>query len=291
MEGWLNQVRSGQSGASHTYSDVAISTALTLQAVYHLPLRATQGLLGSVLKLLSLALPVPHYSTLSRRHDTLAVRLPPARQAAGPQAGLHLVVDSTGCKIYGEGEWKVRQHGCAKRHTWRKLHLGVDAASGEILAALLTTNAVADGQVLGDLLEQVMAPLAQVSGDGGYDQRPCYATLQERQQAQDYPLKVTIPPRRGAHIWQHGNCQGPPLARDANVRRIRQVGRAQWKRESGYHRRSLAETTMFRYKQLFGATLRARGFEAQAIQAFIRCAALNRMTSLGMPDSYAAHAN
>lgn len=283
LDGWLNGQSSGQRGASWTYSELAITTALTLKAVYRLPLRATQGLLQSVLRLLAVALRVPDYSTLCRRQPTLSVTLP--RQAKGQ--ALHLVVDSTGCKIYGEGEWKVRQHGYSKRRTWRKLHLGVDEATGQIVAAVLTTNDVADSAVLPDLLEQVTPPMAQLSGDGGYDQRPCYDTLRQRQDAQGQALRVTIPPRHGARIWQHGNRHAERLARDENLRRIRQVGRAPWKEESGYHRRSLAETTMFRAKTIFGDKLSARGFAAQASEAFIRCAALNKMTGLGMPDSYA----
>lgn len=284
LDGWLNQERSGKPGASNTYSEVAIATGLTLKAVYRLPLRAAQGLLASVLHLLGqAALPVPDYSTLSRRQKTLAVTLPRPTQCQG----LHLVVDSTGCKLYGEGEWKVRQHGYSKRRTWRKLHLGVDAATGEIVAAVLTTNDVADGAVLEDLIAQVPEPIAQLSGDGSYDQRPCYELLRQRQQAQDHPLRVTIPPRHGARIWQHGNSHEERLARDENLRRVRQVGRQRWKAESGYHQRSLAETTMSRYKGSFGGKLSARQFEAQATEAFIQCAVLNKMTSLGRPDSYA----
>jgi IS5 family transposase len=284
LDGWLNHERHGGRGASNTYSDTAILAALTLKVVYGLPLRATQGLLASLLRLMGVGhLRVPDYSTLCRRQQTLEVALP--RPMSGQ--ALHIVVDSTGCKIYGEGEWKVRQHGVSKRRTWRKLHVAVDEASGQVVAAVLTTNDVADGAVLAALLEQVGEPIKQLSGDGSYDQRPCYETLRQRQAAQGQELRVTIPPRHGARIWQHGNSKRERLARDENLRRIRQVGRAQWKEESGYHRRSLAETTMFRKKTIFGEKLSARLFEAQATEAFIRCAALNKMTQLGMPDSYA----
>jgi hypothetical protein len=137
------------------------------------------------------------------------------------------------------------------------------------------------------LLEQVEEPIKQLCGDGNYDKRLCYDTLQKRQQEQDEPLRVTIPPRHGARIWQHGNSKGEGLVRDENLRRVRQIGRQKWKEESGYHRRSLAETAMFRFKTIFGDKLRARVFESQAAEAFLHCAALNRMTQLGMPDSYA----
>jgi hypothetical protein len=155
---------------------------------------------------------------------------------------IHVVVDSTGCKIYGEGEWKVRQHGISKRRTWCKLHLAIDEASGQILGAVLSTNDVADSAALPALIEQVEDPIEQLSGDGGYDKRVCYDTLRKRQEEQGEALRVTIPPRQGARIWQHGNSKAQLLARDENLRWVRQVGRQKWKEESGYHRRSLAET-------------------------------------------------
>lgn len=284
LEAWLNHERSGGRGASCTYTDTAICTGLTLKMVYHLPLRATEGLLTSLLKLMGLEhLAVPDYSTLCRRQKTLQVALPQQHKGQA----IHVVVDSTGCKIYGEGEWKVRQHGISKRRTWRKLHLAVDEASGQLVGAVLSTNDVADSAALPALLEQVEEPLAQLSGDGSYDQRVCYDTLRKRQQEQGESLRVTIPPRHGARIWQHGNRRAERLARDENLRRVRQIGRQKWKEESGYHRRSLAETAMFRFKTIFGDKLSARIFESQAAEAFIRCAALNRMTQLGMPQSYA----
>jgi hypothetical protein len=282
-EGWLNQERSGQRGASLTYSDAAVTAALLLKVVYQLPLRATQGLLGSVLELLQVALPVPHYSTLCRRQAVLQVVL----SCRTPGEALHLVVDSTGCKVYGEGEWKVRQHGWSKRRTWRKLHVGVDEATGEIVAATLSTNNVSDGEVLPELLDQVPEPLCQVSADVSYDQRKCYQVLQERQDAQGQLLRVTIPPRQGARIWRHGNSAQERLPRDQNLRHMRKMGRQQWKQQSGYHRRSIVETAVSRYKRLLGEKLRARDLKRQAREAFIGCKALNKMTALGMSQSYA----
>jgi Transposase DDE domain len=160
------------------------------------------------------------------------------------------------------------------------LHLGIDEATGEILAVVVTTNDYHDGQLLPDLLEQIDDPLAQVSGDGAYDQRQCYDAIEQRQAI------ATIPPRRNAKIWQHGNIKAKRLNRDQNLRRIRQVGRKRWKRESGYHRRSLAETTMFRFKTIFGERLSSRDFDNQAVEVFIKCAALNRMIQIAKPESY-----
>jgi IS5 family transposase len=274
---WINQEKSGKRGRSNTYSDIAISCMATLKEVYHLSLRATKGLLLSVIELLDVEVTAPDYSTLSRRCHTLPVALPrhPKGQA------LHLVVDSTGVKVFGEGEWKVRQHGYTKRRTWRKLHIGADESSGEIVAAVVTTNGVADSQVVEDLLEQVEGELEQVSGDGSYDKRPCYEAIKKRR------AKAAIPPQKNAKIWQHGNSKQERLSRDENLRRIRQVGRQKWKKEVAYHRRSLAETQMFRLKTIFGERVSARQFAGQATQVLVRCAALNRMTHLGMPDSYA----
>jgi hypothetical protein len=149
------------------------------------------------------------------------------------------------------------------------------------VAAAATTNDLSDGHLLPELLEQIDEDIAQVSGDGAYDTRDCYQAIEIRK------ARAAIPLRRGARIWQHGNSHDPPLARDENLRRIRRIGRAAWKQEIGYHRRSLAETAIFRVKTIFGDRVRARGFAGQAAEMLIRCAALNRMTHLGMPDSYA----
>lgn len=283
LSGWVHQGKSGRRGASRIYTDAAIEAVLLLKAVYHLPLRGAQGFVQSVLGLMGLALPTPHYSTLSRRQVGLELDMPHLKRGQA----LHLVVDSTGCKVYGEGEWKVRMHGVSRRRTWRKLHLGVDEQTGEIVAAVLSSNNVSDGEVLPLLLEQVEEPITQLSGDGGYDKRSCYEALQERQKGQQQPLRVTIPPRRGARIWRHGNRKGQRLARDENLRQIRQLGRKKWKEQSGYRRRSLAETAMSRYKRMVGEKLRAREFSRQCSEAFIGVLMLNRILELGMPQSYA----
>lgn len=274
---WRRTDKTGKRGRPRVYSDTAVLAMAMLKEVYHLPLRATQGLMGSLMQLLGLDLPVMDYSQLSRRCAVLEVALP--RRARNEP--LHMVVDSTGVKVFGEGEWKVRQHGYTKRRTWRKLHIGADETTGEIVAAVVTTNNVADSQVLEDLLEQVDEEIEQVSGDGSYDKRNCYEAIRQRK------AKAAVPPRRDAKIWQHGNSKAERLIRDENLRRIRQVGRKQWKQEVGYHRRSLAETQMFRLKTIFGERVSARQFAGQATQVLVRCAALNKMTHLGMPDSYA----
>ena len=265
-----------QGGAQYVYAEAAIKCVLTLRVVYHLALRATEGLACSLFGLLATALPVPSSSTLSRRAAEVEVAL-----GALPRSGpLHLVIDSSGFKVYGEGEWKVRQHGWSKRRTWRKLHLGVDEATGEILAAVASEAGVSDDDVLPDILAQVKGEIEQVSADGASDKRHCYDALAER------GATAVIPPRPDAKLWQHGNCVGAPWQRDENLRAIRRKGRRRWKQDSGYHRRSWAETPFFRCKTLFGPTLRARAFPQQATELFLKVATVNRMTHLGMPDSY-----
>jgi hypothetical protein len=192
----------------------------------------------------------------------------------------HVVIDSTGLKVFGEGEWKVRKHGYSKRRTWRKIHLAIDEDSQGIEAMELTSNNVADSEVLPDLLEQVENPLDQVSADGAYDTHECYDLAAKR------GAKVAIPPRCNAKIKKYANNKSPPLVRDENIRAIRKHGLKQWKRQSGYHRRSLAETAMYRLKTIFGGQLSSRKFENQFVEAVIKCRALNLMTGLGMPDSH-----
>lgn len=276
LENWITPCLSGKPGASLYYSDLAILTMATVKAVYRLAGRQCQGFLESIFQLMGLNLPVPDHSTLSRRLAQLSVPLPVI-----PKAGArHVVVDSTGIKVYGEGEWKTRQHGVSKRRTWRKLHLGIDEATGEILGTVVSTNDFKDGEVLGDILGQITETIEQVSTDGAYDHRDCYDQIAER------GAKAVIPPRTDAVIWQHGNCKAPPHTRDENLRYIRKHGRKKWKRDSHYHRRSLAETTMFRFKVIFGGHLMTRKFGNQAVELFIKCAALNRMIHVAKPDSY-----
>ena len=195
---------------------------------------------------------------------------------------LDIVMDSTGLKIYGEGEWKIRAHGKSKRRTWRKLHLGVDAKRGEIQAAELTEAKVSDDAMVAPLLEQIDQPIDSLAADGAYDKRKVYDSLNKHAPN----AKALIPPRKNARIWQHANTKAERLKRDENLRYIRKHGRKAWKNDSGYHVRSLAETAMFRMKTVFGNALSTRLLETQTTQALIRCAALNTMTHLGMPQSY-----
>jgi len=264
-------------GGQVQYSDQAIACLLMLKAVYRRPYRQTVGLGQSVMELVGADVLVPDYTPLCKRRADLAVSLP----TSNPAAPKHNVVDSTGMKIYGAGEWKVRQHGYSKRRTWRKLHLSVAENSHEIQALVLTEAGVDDAEAGKQLLDDTPGEMEQVSGDGSYDKAKFYAACTARR-----VKRIIIPPRHDAKIWQHGNCQKEALPRDQNLRRIRQVGRKQWKIETAYHRRSLAETAIFRLKTILGNTLRTHSLPRQTTEARLRAAALNRMTQLGMPDSY-----
>jgi hypothetical protein len=264
-------------GGQFDYSEQAIKIMLTVKNVFHLSNRAAEGFVRSLFILLKVSLVAPDHTTLSRRGKTLKVKLP--KKVSGH---INIVLDSTGLKIYGEGEWKVRTHGKSKRRTWRKLHLGVEPESGEIQAAELTEAKISDDALVAPLLEQIDQPIDALAADGAYDKRKVYDALNKHAPH----AKVLIPPRKNARIWQHANTKAERIKRDENLRYIRKHGRKTWKTNSGYHVRSLAETAMFRMKTIFGDELSARRMETQTTQALIRCAALNTMTHLGMPQSY-----
>jgi hypothetical protein len=268
---WLDHSCSARRGRHRTYTDAAIVCALLLREAYHLPLRSTQGLVSSVLRLMQVQLPAPHYSTLSRRARSLELSL------TRPKKVHHLVIDSTGLKLYGEGEWKVRLHGADKRRTWRKLHISMDASTHQIISTLMTDKDELDRRALPGLLDQTTAEVDYVCADGAYDFEQCYKAIKSCQS------KALIPPRSDAVI----RGTSPFEQRDENLRGIRKLGRKQWKLKSGYHKRSLVECAFFRLKTIFSDKLKSRLIETQKIEANLRCLALNRMTKLGMPKSYA----
>ena len=266
-----------QRGSQFDYSDQAILVMLTIKEVFHLTNRGVEGFVRSIFRMMKINLPVPDHTTLSKRGKDLKVNLPKKANQK-----LNIVMDSTGLKIYGEGEWKVRQHGVSKRRTWRKLHIGADPEDGEIRAVILTENSISDDAAVEVLLEQIEQEIGEFAADGAYDKRKVYDCLN----AHSPDVKILIPPRKNARIWKHGNIKAERLKRDENLRSIRKHGRKEWKNNSGYHVRSLSETAMFRLKTIFGDELSARLLETQTTQALVRCAALNKMTHLGMPQSY-----
>jgi transposase len=189
---------------------------------------------------------------------------------------LHLLVDSTGVKIYGEGEWLDQKHGVRSRRRRCKLHLAVDADTQEIAAVELTPDDVGDVSALPDLLDQIEGPVGSVTADGAYDGDTVYDDVLQR-----HPVaRVIIPPRSTAVLSNAGTTQ-----RDDHLRTIEDHGRLGWQRRSLYGRRSLVETAMYRCKIIIGRRLHARSLLNQKAEAKIACNVLNRMTSLGMPIS------
>lgn len=267
----------GKKGRAQLYTDLSIKITLQFGKVFHQKLRQTEGLVKSIFKAASIELPVPDYSTLSKRAGQLAIRLPRDKKDK-----VILILDSTGLKVYGEGEWKVRQHGISKRRTWRKMHLAV-SPDGEVRAVELTGNDTADCDVAGRLLSQEPARIEKVLGDGGYDRRKVYTACQKREVGQ-----IIIPPQKNAKIFRNGNSKSlPPHPRDQNLRAIRKSTRKQWKIAVGYHIRSLVENTMFRFKTIIGDRLNARNTQNQVTECLLSLSILNKMAKLGMPDSYA----
>ena len=273
-----NAQATGRPGGQSRYSDLAIVTALTLRAVFHLPLRQTEGFVASLVRLMDLDLSTPDHTTLSRRGST--VEVPEfVRQHAGP---IHLVIDSTGLKIVGDGEWHTHKHVTSnKRRSWRKLHLGVDG-EGFVVTSRLTDSGGDDAQVGAGMLEELEASIARFTADGAYDRKTIYEVIAGR----DAPaVKIVIPPRKTASPSK--SLGGTLVQRDAAIERIAEVGRRQWRKESGAHQQARAENAMFRYKRVLGDRLRARLFDAQEREAMIGVLVINRMTELGMPESVA----
>ena len=272
IDHWLCSSKPARRGRPLKYADAAILSCLLLREVFRLPLRQTQGLACSIFHLLAIDLPAPHYSLLSRRARHLDVRL-----SSHPIKRIkHLVFDATGLKVYGEGEWKVRTHGADKRRTWRKLHISIDAASQQIITALITDNDVVDPRMMPRQLKQVDVAVERVYGDGAYDSRQCYRAIHQ------CGARAIIPPRKGSTLWKEDYLKD----RNKNLRGVRKHGLKGWKQHSGYHKRSLVETAFFRLKTIFSEKLRSRRDDTQATEALIRCAVLNRMTGLGMPNTY-----
>jgi len=268
--------KTGTRGGQPIYSDIAIETALTLRLIFHLPLRQTEGFLGSIVKLMGLDLPCPDHTTLSRRNRTVTVRRHLDRLPEGPVC---LIVDSTGLKICGQGEWHARKHGEKRRRRWKKLHIGVDG-SGWILASLVTDSRDPDPSQVPGLLAQVDREIDRFVADGIYHQEPVYGALERHSPG----VTVIIAPRKDAVL--SGEAATSPSQRDVHIAEIQSEGRFQWKRESGYYLQSHAANVFFRYQTIFGGRLRAKREEARTREAAIGCAVLNRMRELGRPQSY-----
>ena len=241
--------------------------------MFRLALRQTEGLIVSILTLLGLDLAVPDHSTLSRRAGTLEV----PRSRPGP-APVHLLVDSTGLKLCGSGEWLLEKHRTQTRRSWRKLHIGVDADTGRILAATLTTSDVDDASQVDPLLDQVTDPVASFTADGAYDQEDVYRDVADR-----HPdAAVIVPPRSSAA--PSSRAETDPSQRDRHLHDIAEHGRMSWQKASGYHWRALVEADMSRFKRVIGDALRSQTDRRRSTEVAIAVDALNRMLELGRPS-------
>jgi len=265
---------SGKPGGQRTYADIAIEAALTIRMIYHLPLRQTEGFLCSLARILEIDLPIPDHTTLSRRLKKLSdIRF---RRLATDRP-IHLLIDSTGLRIHVGHVQKP-----PKNRAWRKLHLAVDAKTGEIIASDLTTRRRHDCTRVSTLLEQIDNPGASLSADGAYDAESVYLAALSKGGGQS--VRVLIPPGRDAQL----NPSPSPAQRERNrnVLSIRELGRREWHKSSGYSGRAMVENAVFRYKTIMGRRMRSRTMEGQRMEALLACRILNTMTRLGMPDSY-----
>jgi len=275
VEAWRAEPRTTRGGQSR-YSPLAILTALTIRAVFRLAFRQAEGLLGSIVGLLGLGLRVPSHTTSSRRAATLDVPRP--RGAGAGSEPMHLLVDSTGLKLCGKGEWLLEKHGTATRRSWRMLHLGVDAGTGRIVASTLTCKDVDDASQVDSLLDQVAGAVASFTGDGAYDQDRVYAGVAERHPE----AAVVVPPR--ATAVPSDTAATAPTQRDGHLQRIAEHGRMGWQNASGYNKRARAEAAMNRWKQVIGDELRAHTDERRVAEVAVAVHALNRMLDLGRPS-------
>jgi hypothetical protein len=280
LENWYSIERTGKPGRPDVYSDAAIHCALTIKAIFRVTLRALQGFVQSIFQLLESPLICPHYSVFSRRGKGLPTSF---QKLLKPGEKLNVIFDSTGVKVFGEGEWKVRKFGYNRRRTWRKIHIGMDADTGQIIVGAMSQGDVKDEipmLYMMDVLEGI--PLGDVIGDGAYDTVDC------RDIIYDMGGRQVIPPPKSAKTQK--KTQIPGLReRDEAIRRIKELGtegRTQWKQEVGNHRRSRVESCMSRYKRILGDKLSARLEKTQFTEITIKLNILNRMMKLGMPKSY-----
>jgi len=261
----------GQRGGQRRYSDLAIETALVLRLVFHLPLRQAEGFLRSVLEMMELDLDAPDHTTLSRRSRRLNVELRPA----GSRRGRHLIVDSTGLSIVGQGEWAAAKHGGKGIRGWKKLHLGVDEC-GMIVAEQLTDSGADDAATAPQLLDQIDGRIRRIVADGAYDERSIYEAGKANRAV------VVVPPSEKA--VRARQLSAPHPARDRVVAHVRRIGLRNWKKRRGWHQQARVENTMYRYKRIIGSALRARHPDGQGVEARLACSILNRMTAMGRPE-------
>jgi IS5 family transposase len=264
-------------GRSQYYSDTCIELFLTIRNLFQLPLRATQGFFEGFFQMLGSELDVPSYSQCSRRAKMLNIDI---RRKELENEPLNLVIDSTGLKIYGEGEWKMRTHGKQKRRTWRKVHVSVNPKNHQVIELILTEANVHDSLIMPGLLKN-MKNIGNVYADGAYTTKRDFDAIAV------CGGRAKVPVRTGTTLVKKNPSPGEQL-RNELIREIRKTGgKTTWKKTSGYHLRSLVETHMFRLKTILGPKLHSRNIENQKTEARVRAKILNQMSVLGMPISVA----
>lgn len=280
---WLSEdVKSGwyykasqRPGGKKVYSPSSIEFCLIMKNLYGLAYRQTAGFVEDLFLLVGLDLKVPSYSQIQRRSGDLEIDIRIKGKSREP---LNVVIDSTGLKVYGDGEWKVRKHGWNKRRTWRKLHMGSDEKDLEILSVILTGNNISDHHGGMKIIDEIPEPIKKVAADGAYDKVAFRQYLCPE-------IVQLIPPNTKAVLSK--KWHGPVLEqRDLAVTRMKEIGREEWKKESGYHIRSLSEVNMYRYKKRFGGSINARKPKYEQAEVKIKCKILNAFVGIGMPISY-----
>lgn len=266
-------------GRPKKYSDLAITCGLTIKAIFKLTFRSVEGFIKSLVKSMQLSIEVPDYTLLCKRQKDLSVLLP--KLPLKPGEKINILVDPTGLKVFGEGEWKVRQHGYVKHRLWRKLHLAVNSKTQEVEAFELTDLGIQDCEGFELLLRKIDRPIESSTGDGSFDRFSCYELGEKK------GFKMITPPQRNAVTSKDRTAnkkkasENAVCRRDDAIKRVREIGRSEWKKEIGYHRRSLAETAIFRIKTLLGSRLTSKTMKHQQTEIAIWCRALNKITSLG----------
>lgn len=276
LKKWKSPKKPHFIGAPQQYSNDAILCMMMLKVIYHIPYRQLIGFLISIFALMKVDLKVPHFTTVSFRAKSLGYLF----KKISKRNPTDLVFDSSGFKVYGEGEWKVRQHGKQKRRRWKKFHIGICPRSHEIIIAEATELETADCEIGPKILKRAPRSVKRAIGDGAYDTWDCYKAAYEKGQ------KLIVPPREGAVFnlekepWQNlrndAICQIIGLGNDEIAIKL-------WKKLVGYHDRSLVETAFSRFKGIFGSKLFSKSHDNQEVELKLKAYVLNEMTKQGMP--------
>ena len=248
------------------FANGLIELLLLIKIHHKLTYRSLEGFTRSLFILMKSALRVPTYSLVCKRAKALCLHLPKL-SSRRPST---IIVDATGIKVLGEGEWKVKVHGKGRPRKWIKLHVAIDANTQEIVGEVSTESSVGDGTAFFTVFGQIQHRVRTVIGDGSYDGREIRQAIRERRG------RALVPPPK------HAVCSGDDSDRDRAVRDIRALGgdlvaKSIWGKFTGYSRRALVETTFSRYKKLFGERAFSRTRERQVVENRLKCVLLNKM--------------